>query len=202
MTSRKWVYLFLTTLLIGGISNIFVGFAVMWDKYAPLFIAVDIVEILSVGIWLLGVGFIFSLISQAGFFAYLTVHRIGLGMFRSLWSPVQIVLIAFVLFDLVYFRYQSFANGEDGIFKYIIPAALLLIYGVIIAYRKMKETNKGAFIPALFFMVAVTIIEWVPALRADDQAWLLLMIFPLLICNTWQLLILHKLNDRRPQKSS
>lgn len=195
MTSRKWVYLFLTTLIIGGVSNIFVGFAVMWDKYSTLFTNLDIVEILSVSIWLLGVGFIFSLISQAGFFAYLTVHRFGLGMFKSLWNPVQVLLVAFILFDLVYFRYQSFANGDEGLVKYIIPAVLILIYGVAIAYWKMKETNKGAFIPAFFFMVAITILEWVPALRADDQAWLLLMIFPLLICNTWQLLLLHRLNQ-------
>ncbi|WP_102349483.1 KinB-signaling pathway activation protein [Bacillus sp. Marseille-P3661] len=192
MKSRNWVYLFLTTLIIGGISTVIIGFGVKWDEYSSLFIPFNLVEILSVTLWLLGVGFIFSLISQMGFFAYLTVHRFGLGLFKSLWNAVQIVLIAFVLFDLVYFRYIAYGEGQP-LSEYILPAVLILLYGMIIAYWKMKETNKGAFIPALFFMVAVTILEWVPALRADDKAWLLLMVLPLLICNTWQLLILHRL---------
>ena len=196
MNSRKWVYLFLTTLVIGGISTIIVGFAVKWDEYAELFKTMEIIEILSVSFWLLGVGFIFSLISQMGFFAYLTVHRFGLGLFRSFWSPAQIVLIAIVLFDLVYFRYQIFAQADQSLWSYMLPAILIFIFGLIIAYIKMVQTNKAAFVPALFFMVVITIVEWFPALRANEPDWLLLMIFPLLICNAWQLLLLHRLTNK------
>lgn len=196
VTSRNWVYLFFTTLIIGAVSTIFVGFAVEWSKYSVFFATFNIVEILSIVIWFIGVGFIFSLISQAGYFAYLTVHRFGLGMFKSLWGPVQIVLTAFVLFDFIYLRYTTFAKEGDSLIPYVIPALLILIYGLIVAYYKVKQTNKTAFIPALFFISAVTIIEWVPALRANERDWLLLMIFPLLICNTWQLFILHKLNQK------
>lgn len=201
MNSRNWVYLFTTTLIIGGVSTIFIGFGVEWNKYSSFFAAFDIVEILSIAIWLLGVGFIFSLISQAGYFAYLTVHRFGLGMFKSLWGPVQILFTAFVLFDLVYLRYTTFAEQGDSLVPYMIPALLILIYGLIVAYFKMKQTNRLAFIPALFFMVSITIIEWVPALRANERDWMLLMIFPILICNTWQLFILHKLNQRKAKNS-
>ena len=42
-------------------------------------------------------------------------------------------------------------------------------------------------------MTVVTIIEWVPALRPNDLNWIYLMLFPLLICNTYQLLILYSL---------
>ena len=54
--------------------------------------------------------------------------------------------------------------------------------------------------PALFFMVVVTILEWVPALRINDTDWLYLMVIPLLLCNAYQLLILHRLigNLSRP----
>ena len=201
MNSRNWVYLFTTTLIIGGVSTIFIGFGVEWDKYSSFFAAFDIVEILSIAVWLLGVGFIFSLISQAGYFAYLTVHRFGLGMFKSLWGPVQILFTAFVLFDLVYLRYTTFAEQGDSLVPYIIPALLIFIYGLIVAYFKVKQTNKLAYIPALFFMVSITILEWVPALRANEKDWILLMIFPILICNTWQLFILHKLNQRKAKNS-
>jgi KinB signaling pathway activation protein len=136
-------------------------------------------------------------VSQMGFFAYLTVHRFGLGIFKSpsLWNGVQIVLIVFVLFDLVYFRYKAFAKNGEGILLYIAPAILLLIVGLIVAYFKVKQTNKSAYIPALFFMIVVTIIEWVPILRPNEVSWVYLMIFPLIICNAYQLLILHKLNE-------
>jgi KinB signaling pathway activation protein len=201
VTSRNWVYLFFSTLIIGAVSTIFVGFAVEWNKYSVFFATFNIVEILSIAIWFIGVGFIFSLISQAGYFAYLTVHRFGLGMFKSLWGPVQILLTAFVLFDYIYLRYTTFAKEGDSLIPYVIPAVLILIYGLIVAYYKVKQTNRTAFIPALFFISAVTIIEWVPALRANERDWLYLMIFPLLICNTWQLFILHKLNLKSKKNS-
>lgn len=193
MKSRNLVRLFFSTLFVGGISTVILGFIIRWSEYQPLFMSLNIKELLSVMFWLLGVGFIFSVISQMGFFAYLTVHRFGLGVFKTYWKLVQVVLILFVLFDLVYFRYQWFAEEGEGIFSYLILPSLLLIYGLIVAYIKSSETNKQAFTPALFFMVVVTTIEWVPALRANEESWLYLMLFPILICNSYQLLILHRL---------
>lgn len=198
MTSRNWVKLFMSTLLIGGATTAAVGFVVRWAEFKSLFIEVDLIEIISILIWLFGFGLIFSVISQMGFFAYLTVHRFGLGIFKSatLWNWVQIILIAFVLFDLVYLRYNAFAEADETILNYLWPAFFVLLVGIIVATIKMKETNKGAFIPALFFMIVVTTIEWVPVLRVNDQIWLYLMLLPLLACNAYQILILHKLNEQ------
>ena len=195
MNSRKWVRLFFTTLFLGGVSTVIIGFVLEWDKYAKLFQNFDGKEILAVSFWLMGVGFIFSVISQMGFFAYLTIHRFGLGMFRSpsLWNIVQLFFIAFVLFDFVYLRSVLIANGEISLGNNILVAGVLFMFGAIVAYIKSKETNKKAFVPALFFMVVVTILEWVPALRINDTDWLYLMVIPLLLCNAYQLLILHRL---------
>ncbi|MDD1369988.1 KinB signaling pathway activation protein KbaA [Bacillus sp. MHSD17] len=195
MNSRKWVRLFFTTLFLGGISTVIIGFVLEWDKYAEFFQNLDGKEILAVSFWLMGVGFIFSVISQMGFFAYLTIHRFGLGMFRSpsLWNTVQLFFIAFVLFDFVYLRSVLIANGEVSLGNNILVAGVLFVFGAIVAYIKSKETNKKAFVPALFFMVVVTILEWVPALRINDTDWLYLMVIPLLLCNAYQLLILHRL---------
>ncbi|MED0968359.1 KinB signaling pathway activation protein KbaA [Bacillus paramycoides] len=195
MNSRKWVRLFLTTLFLGGISTVFIGFVLEWDKYAKFFQNFDGKEILAISFWLMGIGFIFSVISQMGFFAYLTIHRFGLGMFRSssLWNTVQLFFIAFVLFDFVYLRSVLIANGEVSLGNNILVAGMLFVFGAIVAYVKSKETNKKAFVPALFFMVVVTILEWVPALRINDTDWLYLMVIPLLLCNAYQLLVLHRL---------
>ncbi|CUB13617.1 hypothetical protein BN2127_JRS1_04959 [Bacillus cereus] len=195
MNSRKWVRLFFTTLFLGGVSTVIIGFVLEWDKYVKFFQNSDGKEILAVSFWLMGVGFIFSVISQMGFFAYLTIHRFGIGMFRSssLWNIVQLFFIAFVLFDFVYLRSVLIANGEVSLGNNILVAGVLFIFGAIVAYIKSKETNKKAFVPALFFMVVVTILEWVPALRINDTDWLYLMVIPLLLCNAYQLLILHRL---------
>ncbi|PWA12869.1 KinB-signaling pathway activation protein [Pueribacillus theae] len=190
MNSRNWVRLFVSTLLIGAAAGMITGLIVEAKLYK------NFVDFLALGIWLFGVSCIFSLISQMGFFAYLTIHRFGLGMFRSvkLWNAVQIVLIAFVLFDLVYLRYTAFAEKGDAIAPYFIPAAILTVIGLAVAYLKQRETNREAFIPALFFMVVVTTIEWFPVLKANDFEWVTIMFVALVVSNAWQIMLLHRLN--------
>ncbi|MFT9598538.1 KinB-signaling pathway activation protein [Mesobacillus sp.] len=200
MTSRNWVHLFLTTLVVGAVTTALVGFIVRWSEFQQLLSDFNILEFLSILVWLMGVGLIFSILSQMGFFAYLTVHRFGLGIFKSLWKPVQVLLVAFVLFDLVYLRYDVFAESGESIMPYIGLAVIVLAAGVIVAFMKVKQTNKDAFIPALFFMVVVTVIEWVPVLRVNEHSWLYLMLFPLLACNAYQLLVLHKLNQKSQEE--
>lgn len=196
MTSRNWVRLFLTTLGIGGLTTAIVGFIVRWNEFQPYFTGFKIFDILSTLIWLIGMGFLFSLVSQLGFFAYLTVHRFGLGIFKSvsLWNGVQVVLILFGMFDLIDWRYEKFARAGDSILPFFIPAILLLFVGLVVAWVKMKQTNKEAFIPALFVMTVVTLVEWVPGIKVNDNGWFYLMMFGLLACNTYQTLVLHKLN--------
>ncbi|CAM4086734.1 KinB-signaling pathway activation protein [Mesobacillus thioparans] len=196
MTSRNWVHLFLTTLVIGAVTTAVVGFIVRWSEFQHLLSDFNILEFLSILVWLMGVGLIFSILSQMGFFAYLTIHRFGLGIFKSIWNSVQVLLIAFVLFDLVYLRYNAFAEKGEGILPYIGLAAIVLAAGLIVAFLKVKQTNKEAFIPAMFFMIVVTVIEWVPVLRVNEHSWVYLMLFPLLICNAYQLMVLHKLNQK------
>lgn len=201
MNSRNVVRLFMTTLLLGGLVGAVTGIITRWNEFNHYFSSFDIISILSTFVWLFGIGLIFSVISQAGFFAYLTIHRFGLGLFKSvsLWNAVQVLLILFVVGDFIYLRYVNFETGE-GLLPYIWPAVFLVIVGIIVAYFKMKQTNKQAFIPALFFMIVATILEWSPILRENDQSWLYFMLFPLLICNGYQLLILNKLIKRSEEE--
>ena len=160
---------------MGGVTTAIIGFIVRWNEFQSYFTEFQIIDILSTTIWLLFMGFLFSVISQMGFFAYLTVHRFGLGIFKSvsLWNAVQVVLILFVLFDLVYLRYENFAEQGESVLSYIGLAALLLIIGLIVAWFKAKQTNREAFIPALFVMIVVTVIEWLPVLQVNEKSWLL-----------------------------
>ncbi|WP_273853998.1 KinB-signaling pathway activation protein [Guptibacillus spartinae] len=195
MKTRNLVYLFFTTLLIGSTAGMLTGIVLDWSQYWTDLKNGELLSFLIVILWLLGVSSIFSLISQMGFFAYLTIHRFGLGIFKSvrLWNTIQVVLIAVALFDLVYFRYAVFAEEGESVISYILIALFLLVVGLIAAYVKQKETNKQAFIPALFFIVVVTILEWIPGLQSNDPKWLWLILIPLLVSNVWQLLTLHRL---------
>ncbi|SFB37495.1 KinB signaling pathway activation protein [Lentibacillus halodurans] len=192
MNSRKWVGLFVKTLLIGGAAGLLTSFFVKPAYYTNNLDPFNGFELIGVVLFFLGLGFVFSVISQTGFFAYLFINRFGLSLFRTFWPTVQVLLIAFVVFDLIYFPYTG-VNGDISIVWFILMAAAILAYGWIISEIKARQTNRRAFIPALFLMVVMTAIEWVPGLRTSgtDYAWL--MIIPLLACNTYQLLILHRL---------
>ncbi|MUV38132.1 KinB-signaling pathway activation protein [Lentibacillus sp. JNUCC-1] len=193
MNSRKLVGLFFKTLLIGGITGLITSFFVNTDGiYTTYLDPVNVKELIGLVIFYTGFGFLSSVVSQTGFFAYLFINRFGLGFFKGMWPAVQVLLIAFVAFDLVYFPYQE-TKGEVALYWYILMSAAIVGYGLIIAKIKASQTNQRAFVPALFLMVVMTSVEWVPALRAEgtDYAWL--MIVPLLACNTYQLLVLHKL---------
>jgi len=194
MTSRKWVQFFMKTLVIGAVLTLIIGLAFDVNEYVRF---IKHGEYIKVGLGLFGLllkGLLYSVYSQMGFFAYLTIHRFGLNFFKSirLWNIVQSVFIVFALGDLIYLRYIEVAQGKGSILLYLIPSFALLVVGVIVASYKAKATNKDAFVPALFFMTVVTIVEWIPALRINQQLEMFYMVTTLLICNSYQLLTLHK----------
>ncbi|TDL30514.1 KinB-signaling pathway activation protein [Jeotgalibacillus sp. S-D1] len=198
MTIRSWIRFFIMTLLVGGITTGIIGIAVRWNELAALLNGQDTIEVISVVIWMIGVGMTFSVISQMGYFAYLTIHQFGLGIFRSLklWNAVQLVLVAFVLFDLVYFRFQAFAGAEDSLLPYIGLAVFLLGAGLLVAFLKAKQATKAVFPSALFFMVVITTLEWLPVLRSNESYWLITIMFTLIATNAYQMLALPKYNKR------
>lgn len=192
MNTRKLVRLFFTTLFIGAVTSLVTSFFLRYDVYLENLKPFNILGLIGLFYWHILYGFIFSIVSQAGFFAFLFINRIGLGIFRGIWSKVQYVLVAFVIFDLIYFPYQA-TKGDVALIWYILMAGSLLAYGLFIANIKAKETNRQAFAPALFLMVVMTTVEWVPSLQVEGTQYAWLMIFSLLACNTYQLLILHRL---------
>lgn len=185
------MYLFYTTLLLGGVLGGLFGLAFSWDAMTDGGVVNFSLGVLE----FFGIGCMFSVFSQMGFFAYLTIHRFGLGMLgsASLWNAVLIVLTAFVLFDLFYLRQSAFREPNESLARFLFIPLLLLVVGWIVAYLKKKGTNHYAFIPTLFFMVVVTTAEWYYPLKANNPASFWPVLAVLLGCNAWQVLILHKL---------
>jgi KinB signaling pathway activation protein len=195
VTIRKWVYLFFTTLAIGGVVGACFRLAYSWGVLTEG----SFLNFLFGLIALIGYGFLFSAISQMGFFAYLTVHRFGLAMFGSFWKTILVVLTVFILFDLFYFRMVSFRDAGDSAAGFMIMPLFLLLFSWAVSYRKSKETNRRAFVPTLFFMVVVTTVEWYYPLKTNDPAFVWPTLAVLLACNAWQVLLLHRL-IQKPKK--
>jgi len=191
--SRNVVHLFFKTLGLGGLIGLIVSFFINPSIYSANFSPFNLMELLGLVLFYIGFGFLSAVVSQTGFFAYLFIHRFGLNIFRTFWPTVQVILIAFVLFDLIYFPYNAY-NGTVSILWFILMAVALLGYGWLVAKKKAKETNQTAFIPALFLMIVITTVEWVPGLQSEGTDYAILMIFTLLACNTYQLFALHRLS--------
>ncbi|MEI3613232.1 KinB-signaling pathway activation protein [Pseudogracilibacillus sp. SO30301A] len=195
MNSRKVVSMFFRTILIGGLVGFVTSFFVKSKEYANVLQPFDGMELLGIVLFFIGMALVFTVISQTGFFAYLFIHRFGQNFFRSFWPTVQVLLILFALFDLVYLSYSA-GKGEISLLFYIIMTAVILIYGIIIARLKVKQTNRTGFIPALFVMIVITALELSLALRAVDVDYIILMLTPLLAANSYQVLALHEVTKR------
>lgn len=200
MNTRKLVGLFFKTLFLGAFVALIVSFFVNADIYYDNLKPFDFVGLIGLFLWYIVYGMLYSIVSQAGFFAYLFIHRFGLGLFRGYWGTVQIGLIAFVVFDLIYFPYKA-TEGDVALYWWILMSFAILAFGIFIASIKAKQTHPRAFIPAIFLMVVMTAIEWVPGLQTEGTDYAILMIFTLLACNTYQLLILHKLSGSEAKDS-
>jgi len=189
MTLKKLSYLFFSTFFIGGIggliTGIFLGNIAFNNGIADILVGV-FENILA--------GLMFSIIAQMGFFAYLTLNYMIKSLIRSplILDILQGILIVVAFIDLIYLRYKFFGEGES-IFPYILLPSIVLLVAIGVAYLKVRATNPSAFVSTIFFMFVVTVIEWIPALRVDKIQSVVFMLIPLLLCNAWQIMQLHKL---------
>lgn len=151
LNSRKVVNLFLKTLALGGLVGLIVSFFVnVSGAYTENLQPFNFIGLLGVMLFFIGHGMLYSAVSQTGFFAYLYVHRLGLSIFRSFWPTVQIVLIAFVLFDLVYFPYKN-AEGEVSIIWFILVRFSFIHLWMDYCQNK-SERNEKACIYTCFIL--------------------------------------------------
>ena len=99
MNSRKIVNFFFKTLIYGGIVGFLTSFIVKPGEYGEYLSPFNAFELLGVILFFIGLGLVFTVIAQTGFFAYLFAHRYGESIFKSFWPTVQVLLILFALFD-------------------------------------------------------------------------------------------------------
>lgn len=140
-------------------------------------------------------GATFSVLSQMGFFSYLIVRYIAIGFIKNqrIWEWMQLILIAVAFFDLTYLSHHAFAKAGESWVHFLGLPSLLFVIALAVSYWKMKLTKPSGFIPTLFFMFVVTILEAVPALKLNSPPSYFFMLTPLIVCNAWQILQLHRI---------
>lgn len=201
MTIRNWVKFFFNALLIGGIVTAVVGLVVRWEFFSGYLQSGEIWQFFGALLWMIFLGFTMSVVAQMGFFAYLTVHQFGVNIFKSLtlWNWVQLLIIALVLFDLVFFRFRLTSEDTSRSLLYLGLLASLVITAGVTAYLKAQWTKKHTLISAFFFMIVITTLEWLPALMVRSgniDTWVTILLFPLLAVNAYQILALPKYNEK------
>ena len=187
VTLRNWWKLFWTTLLIGSAAGLVVGLALaLGDAEFRAYNALEIgYNVLVMAL----AGMMFSILSQMGFFAYMTLNYIAKDMFRkpATWKLIQLFLILTVPFEIWLFIWKG------AWYAFVSGALIILAVSVAVAAWKVKLTNPNAWIPTLFFMFVGTMLETAIAVQVGNSNAIILMIIPLLVCNAWQILKLHTL---------
>ncbi|WP_342514101.1 KinB-signaling pathway activation protein [Sporosarcina sp. FSL K6-1522] len=199
MTIRNWVKFFFNALVIGGFVTAVVGLIVRWEFFSQYLSSGEIGQFIGALLWMIFLGFTMSVVAQMGFFAYLTVHQFGVNLFKTLtlWNWVQLLIIAVVLFDLIFFRFRLTSDDTGRTLLYLVLLGTLVGVSAVTAYFKAQWTKKHTLISALFFMIVITTLEWLPALMVRSgniDSWVTILLFPLLAVNAYQLLALPKYN--------
>lgn len=188
---KNWSKLFIQTLLVGAIVSIITGFLLPYSRESISF--KDTSDILFYLLILFGFGAMTSVYSQLGFFAYMILNYTAIGVFpRKAWQYIQFVLAILALLEVMFFR--SFVGRENSSqMADLLLGIAILIVAVAVAYFKVRATNPSAWVPTIFFMTAITIVEMVGGLKINDNNATVFIVVPLLACNAYQILILHKL---------
>lgn len=141
---------------------------------------------------LFGYGMLVSVYAQLGFFAYLILNYMGIGVFpRKVWKYIQLVLSVLALLELIFLR--TVVGGERNVMSDLILGIVILLSAIIVSYFKVKSTNTSAWIPTLFFMTAISIVEIIGVLRIGVDSATVFIVVPLIACNAFQILMLHRI---------
>lgn len=193
MLKRMW-FLCWTTTLLGAATGILTWAVLRFLNPGFIFID-DQISKYELSSLLLGI-FTIAFISIIGFIAFVFGRFYILGILRNrvmVWVGIQIFFIVLTIFDLIFVRFKKFAVADDSVWSYLGLPLFILAVSVIVTAWKVRLTNRHAVIPTLFFMIVVTVLEIMPSLSVNRMEYIVYMLVPLLVCNSWQILTLHKL---------
>lgn len=194
MNSRKLVNMVLKTTVIGTAVGFITSLIVAWSVFAEVLNPLQPMELLGVFLYFFGFALVFTIVSLAGFLAYLFVHQFGSSILRSFWPLAQMLIVAFALFDIVYF-----SNKDIAVMHRIYIALFVFLAAIFVSWLKVKQTNFTSLFPAMFFMVVVTSLELTLGLRTSDLQYIVIIIITLVVANGYQLYEWHNVTKIDPE---
>ncbi|MFS0724438.1 KinB-signaling pathway activation protein [Paenibacillus sp. 1P07SE] len=201
MNLKKWFFLFWSCMALGAVATAITGSIMQWTDQDFGFMGLEAAGFNAAMMAL--VGTMIGAFSQMGFFAYLTLNYIALSILRKkyLWNALQAYTTLFGLLALGYILYENRASFNNWLF-WVLPVVLAAI-AFTVATVKTRQTNKSAFVPTMFLMIVVTFIEAWPALGSENNASAVIFMFvPLIVCNAYQILMLHRLIKPRVEEDT
>ncbi|WEK53773.1 MAG: KinB-signaling pathway activation protein [Candidatus Cohnella colombiensis] len=189
MNLRKWMKLFLMSIMIGALASAVTGIVMMLTDQE--------FQVTGTSGWLFNIammaliGLTFGAFSHMGFFAYLMLNYIARSIIKRpyIWLSLQAFVAVFALAEIGYWTFES----EFPTYVYWAVPLVLLVVSTLVAWRKTSETSSGAWIPTLFFLIVVTTVESVPAFRTGSISSLIFQMVPLFVCNAYQIMQLHRI---------
>ncbi|WP_027091964.1 KinB-signaling pathway activation protein [Cohnella thermotolerans] len=193
MNLRKWMTLFGTTILIGGAASLVTGIVMLLCDSSFRVVKTGDDWLFNVIMMALA-GLTYGAFAHMGFFAYLMLNYIARSIFKRpyLWVALQGFIAFFVLAEIAYWTYDSKFPAATF---WAVPLALGA-GAVAVAWWKVKETTAGAWLPTLFYMIAVTAIEAVPGFQSGKLSSLVFSLIPLFVCNGYQIMRLHRVLEK------
>lgn len=193
LSLRKWAKLFGISIAIGGIVSLAVGIVMAYLD--PDFAIPKADDWIYNMFTFLFSGLTLGAFAHMGFFAYLTLNYIALSIFKKpyLWIAFQGFVTLFVLVEVAI---NLYGTSFPPMTYWALPV-LLVLASLAVSWRKVRETTKSAWVPSLFFMIVVTVLEGNPAFRSGSISSLVYMMLPLFACNTYQILQLHRILEAK-----
>lgn len=198
VTLKKWFFLFWSTMGIGALVSMVVGYVMLVTNQDLGFLGFEETGFNLLMMFLGGI--MIGAFSQMGFFAYLTLNYIALSVFRQkyLWNALQGYTSVFAVVLLGYILYQDRTNDW---FFWVMPL-VLFIMALVGAWLKVKQTRRASFIPTLFLLFVVTAVEAYPAIQGEtNMLGVVFMVLPLYACNFYQNYLMTKLTKKETADS-
>ena len=138
MTSKYLVKFYFVTLLIGATITTLISLVTEYDSVTTFLFQGEFGDFFVGLIYLIGYGLLIATVSQVVFYIYLFINPLGLGIFRSFWPYIQILLILYAIFDLFYLRFREVGTAHESTWSYVWIPIIIVIAAFIVAFYKNK----------------------------------------------------------------
>jgi len=169
---------------------------------------------IATGIWIhlpwyggLSTGGMLATTSLMGFWAYLTLNFIArVSLPRRVWRWAQILILALVLYDMLWNRYHidfvRHPQHHASFITFFIQGIWPFLVALVAAYFKRRLSGPGSFLPTVFYLYVFTVVDWLLVIIGSHSGPIVnLTGIVMVACNVYMILIFGKLLSPRSEQA-